>query len=185
MARTLKYYALVLFFSLPGFVAPAAADEPVPLEYRVKAAYLYNFLKFVEWPRERGAETPGPYIIGVIGDDPFGKELVNIGRKTVKGRRLKIKRFHNMDELETCHILFICASEWIRIETILKSIGGTPVLTVSDLAGFAQRGGMINLVKTGKTVCFEINRAAAEKAGLKISSKLLKLAKIIKKERPE
>ncbi len=175
---------MILLTLLAGFVAIAAADKPVSLEYRVKAAYLYNFLKFVDWPPEKGAEA-SPYIIGVIGEDPFGKELVSIGEKTVKGRPLKIKYFKGVEDLETCHILFICASEKERIEIILKRLNDMPVLTVGDVADFAQRGGMINLVKSGKTVRFEINRDAAEKTGLKISSKLLKLAVIIKKQPSE
>ncbi len=185
MTKTLKYIAVILLSVLAGFVAIAAADKPVSLEYRVKAAYLYNFLKFVEWPREKSAEASAYYIIGVIGEDPFGPALVRIGRKSVKGRPLKIKRFKSMEELETCHILFISASEKGRIENMLKRLNQMPVLTVGDVAGFTQRGGMINLVKSGKKVRFEINREAAEKTGLKISSKLLKLARIVKNTPPE
>ncbi len=183
LKKILKYTVVIFLPILAGFAADVAAGRRVSLEYRVKAAYLYNFLKFVDWPGE-GGEGSGPYIIGVVGEDPFGKELVSIGEKTVKGRPLKIKYFKRVQELETCHILFVSVSETERIERILKRLDGMPVLTVGDVAGFAQRGGMISLVKKGKTIRFEINLEAAERSGLKISSKLLRLARIVEKQAP-
>ncbi|MFQ5656776.1 MAG: YfiR family protein [Candidatus Methylomirabilales bacterium] len=149
-------------------------------EYQIKAAFLYNFVKFVEWPAEA---LPPPSVtmnVCVLGDDPFGVALDSIEGKTVKGRILEVKRFKTVQALEPCHVLFISSSEKKRLARIVETLKGSSVLTVGEMDRFAERGGIINLIITKNRVRFEINEGAAERAGLKISSKLLKLAEVVR-----
>jgi YfiR/HmsC-like len=153
------------------------AQESLP-EYQVKAAYLFNFLKFVEYPGESFADPLAPIVIGVVGDDPFGSALpqVVIG-KTVQGRDLVIHVYRPGEDLRDAHILFISASERKRLPTILASLRGSSVLTVSDAAGFLDAGGMIQFLNENDRVRFAINTDATTRAKLKVSSKLLSLAR--------
>jgi hypothetical protein len=149
-------------------------------EYQVKAAYLFNFLKFVEWPEESFADPLAPIVIGVVGEDPFGNALpqVVIG-KTVQGRDLVIRIYRPGEDLRGAHILFISASERKRLPTILSSLRGSSVLTVADTAGFLDAGGMIQFLNENGRVRFAINVDATGRAKLKMSSKLLSLAKVV------
>ncbi|MGA7792713.1 MAG: YfiR family protein [Candidatus Acidiferrales bacterium] len=149
-------------------------------EYQVKAAYLFNFLKFVEWPDESFADPLAPIVIGVVGEDPFGNALpqVVIG-KTVQGRDLVIRIYHAGEDLRGAHILFISASERKRLPMILSGLRGSSVLTVSDTAGFLDAGGMIQFLNENGRVRFAINVDATGRARLKMSSKLLSLAKVV------
>ena len=159
--------------------APVLAQEALP-EYQVKAAYLFNFLKFVEYPNESFMDPLAPIVIGVIGDDPFGNALpqVVIG-KTVEGRDLVIRVYHAGEDLRGAHILFISASERKRVPMILSSLRGSSVLTVADTAGFLDAGGMIQFLNENGRVRFAINVDATSRAKLKMSSKLLSLAKVV------
>ncbi len=163
------------------------ASAQRPTEYEVKAAFLYNFAKFTEWPSRAFGGDDAPIVIGVLGKDPFGVTLdQTIRGKTVRGRRLEIVRFgHVEDDLKRCHILFIGPSETGRLEGIFESLEGSSVLTVGEGDGFCQRGGVINFVLRQNRVRFEISVDAAERSGLSISSKLLKLAKIVRVEKPK
>jgi YfiR/HmsC-like len=164
---------LVLLF----FGVPVLAQE-APSEYQVKAAYLYNFLKFVEWPEDSFADPLAPIVIGVVGEDPFGNALpqVVIG-KTIQGRDLVIRKYHSGEDLRGAHILFISVSEKKRLPQVLSGLRGSSVLTVADMDGFLEAGGMIQLLSEDNRVRFAINLDAADRARLKISSKLLSLAK--------
>jgi len=155
------------------------AQESLP-EYQVKAAYLFNFLKFVEWPDESFADPLAPIVIGVVGEDPFGNALpqVVIG-KTVQGRDLVIRIYHAGEDLRGAHILFISASERKRLPMILSSLRGSSVLTVADTSGFLDAGGMIQFLNENGRVRFAINMDATGRAKLKMSSKLLSLAKVV------
>jgi hypothetical protein len=146
------------------------AQSPDAGEYQVKAAFLYNFAKFVEWPPDSFSDGSAPLRICVLGQDPFGQELRDItSKKTVNGRELA----------RTCHILFIASSEKAHLNRILESLRGADLLTVGDTKGFVQRGGVINFVLEDNRVLFEVNRKAADQARLKISSKLLNVAKLV------
>ena len=147
-------------------------------EYQVKSAYLFNFLKFVEFPNESFADPLAPLVIGVVGEDPFGSALsqVVIG-KTVQGRDLVIHVYRADEDLRGAHILFINASERKRFPMILSSLRGASVLTVSDAAGFLDAGGMIQFLNENQRVRFAINTDATARAHLKMSSKLLSLAR--------
>jgi len=156
------------------------AQSPAAAEYQVKAAFLFNFAKFVEWPSSSFANASAPLRICVFGRDPFGDELRNITKgKTVNGRRLEIDQRIDLQVARTCHILFIAASETARLKQIFESLRGADALTVGDAKGFVEQGGMINFVLENSRVQFEVNRKAAEEGGLKISSKLLAVAKLV------
>ena len=147
-------------------------------EYQVKAAFLYNFAKFVDWPGDAFGNSNAPLVVGVIGDDPFGGALDQaINGKTINGRPLVVRRLRLGQDLRSCHILFISSSERQRLPQIIQSLRGASVLTVGDMGQFNQQGGIINFILEANKVRFEINSRAADQARLKISSKLLSLAK--------
>lgn len=158
-----------LFLHTP--VAQAAS------EYQVKAAFLYNFAKFVDWPGD-AFKSGGPFVIGVVGDDPFGSDLDDtVSGKSIDDRRIEVKRFKRVSDIQSCHILFVCRSEKSRVDKILDKVSGSRTLTVGDMGQFLQRGGMINFIMEDQKVRFEINADSAQRAGLKISSKLLQLSR--------
>jgi len=156
----------------------AAAQPNGPSEYDVKAAFLFNFAKFVEWPAD-ALPADGTFVIGVAGADPFQRALRDLEGASVAGRRLVVRRWTRLEEAPACQILFISASEEERLPAILQRIGGRPILTVGDADGFAARGVMINFRTREQKIRFEINLASAEAAGLKLSSQLLKLATLV------
>lgn len=156
----------------------AGAEPDSPTEYQVKAALLFNFGKFVDWPETAFAGPQAPFVIGVLGEDPFGPALEETLRdKTLNGRAVRIERLGAGQEFRGCHLLFICASERKRLAAIMGSVEKIPVLTVGDgVERFLAGGGMINLLQQNNKVRFEVSQGRVEKAGLKISSKLLRLA---------
>ena len=160
----------------------AMSHEPaIPLEQRVKVAFLFNFAKFVEWPREALAEEQAVFILGVLGDDPLAESLERtLLDKEIQGRSVQVRRFRKVEDLSTCHLLFVGARVAGRLPRVLQALGGRPVLIVGESEGFARRGGIINLVYAGDETRFEINPDAAERARLQISSRLLSLARIIR-----
>lgn len=158
---------------------PAAAQTPAALEYQIKATFLYTMAKFVEWPPEK-LEGAGPLAIGVYGKDPFGATLdQQLQGKTVDGRAIVVRRITGLEQIRQQHIIFIAAGEKKHWSAVLGAVAGGGVLTVSDTDNFAEQGGMVNLVMKGNSVGLEINVAAAERAHIKISSKLLKLARVV------
>ena len=158
---------------LPG---PARGTErDSALEYRVKAAFLYNFAKFVEWP----AQDTGPIVLGVLGQDPFGAVLDRtVEHKTINGRPVLIRRFANMPHGKECHIVFVGTSEKARFADILPKLASFGILTVGERRGFLQAGGIVDFVVEDNNVHFEINPEAVRHAGIHISSNLLKLSRI-------
>jgi hypothetical protein len=158
----------------------AAETTPGAGEYEVKAAFLYNFTKFTDWPPRVFPSSNAPIVIGILGEDPFGKTIDDVvSGEVVAGHPLFVKRLRADDDLRSCHVLFISRSEKERLPELLRQLKGTPVLTVSEVNGFAEKGGIVNLLLANKTVKMEINPAAAEHAGLQISAKLLKLARLV------
>ena len=156
----------------------ARAGEAPPSEFQLKAAFIYNFAKFVEWPA-KALPTPGsPFTIGIVGSNPFsdilGQAVLN---KQINGHPFRVLECKTQADLKACHILFIGLSERKRLAEILRFIRGGNVLTVSDLDHFLTAGGIIQFLMEGNKVRFAINDAAAKEAGLRISSKLLNLAK--------
>jgi hypothetical protein len=162
------------------FLSGTRAQSPTAGEYQVKAAFLYNFAKFVEWPPSSFSDASAPLQICVLGHDPFGKELRNItNEKTVNGRKLEVHGEVDLEHARSCHIIFIASPGETRMKEIVAGLRGASVLTVGDTKGFAAQGGMINFVLENDRVQFEVNRKAAEEARLKISSKLLSVAKLV------
>jgi hypothetical protein len=163
------------------FIMAAQAGAQVTLsEYQIKAAYVFNFLKFVEWPEDSFADPLAPIVIGIAGEDPFGSALQNvIMGKTVQGRDLVIRKYRAGEDLRSAHILFINVSEKKRIPQLLAGLRGSSVLTVADSGEFLVEGGMIQLYYQDNRIRFAINVDATGRAKLKISSKLLSLAHVV------
>lgn len=170
----------LLFLSL--WVVPLQAQPAVATkEYEVKAAFLFNFARFVEWPTNAFNSPQAPLVIGILGTDPFGAALNEIVRgEIVNGHPLIIQRYRNIEEVQTCHILFISSSEARRLEQIFKSLRGKNVLTVGESDGFAHSGGIIRFIADQNRIRFRVNLDAARAAELTISSKLLRAAEIVK-----
>jgi hypothetical protein len=162
-----------------GGLGAAGAQPIVSSEYAVKAAFLYNFAKFVEWPAGAFPGPGEPVTFCILGEDPFGGKLEQtVEGKTVKGRPVVVLHT-GLDALGRCHILFAGSSERPRFDRILAAVGRRPILTVGDDEPFRQAGGIINFVLRESRVRFQIDRAAAERAGLKVSSQLLELAEAV------
>lgn len=158
-----------------------AADPPTLPEGQVKAAFLFNFAKYVDWPAEAFPTTNAPITIGVVGGGPFGDKLRQvIDGKTVTGRPFVIKLLAADAELSGCHILFISHSEAPRVAGILDKARALPILTVGEDELFARSGGIINFVLKNGNIRLEIDLVAAKKAGLTISSRLLAVADVVK-----
>jgi hypothetical protein len=171
----LKKIKFILISLILALGLPALADE-----YGLKATALYNFAKFVTWPAKAFAGADAPLVIGVLGADPFGKNLDGVVEgKTINGHPLKVKRFSAAaDGLKSCHVLFICSSEKDKVGEVLGALKGSNVLTVSEIDNFPGKGGHLLLGMEGKKIALQINVGAAKKAGLEISSKLLQVCKI-------
>jgi len=179
--QLLALAATVIMWAAVICAANAPAIASSPSEYEIKAAFLYNFANFVEWPSKTPADASGILIIGIYGDDPFGETFEQtIAGKSVNRRKLEIKRFRSIHEIKPCHILFVSSSEEGRFGRILDAVKDWHVLTVSESDSFIRSGGIINFIVEEKKVRFEISTENARKAGLKISSKLLKLAKVVR-----
>jgi hypothetical protein len=180
IGKKLRLFFIVWVWVLLSIGYNLYAEPPSSREYLVKGAFLYNFAKFVGWPEEALQDDPIHIILCVFGKDPFGGALASVKGKRVKDRKVVIKHCATLDELKKCHILFISRSEEQNLSEILAKVKNWNTLTVSDMEGFTQSGGVINFVTVEKKIRFEINLDAAERTGLKISSKLLRLAKIVK-----
>ena len=156
-------------------------------EYQVKAAFLFNFAKFVEWPPDSFASDEAPLQICILGLDPFGHDFQQaIEDKTVNGHRLEVVHPSGVTQARACQIVFVGVSDKGQISQILGGLRGSRVLTVGDSSGFARMGGMINFVLDDNRVRFEINLKASERAHLKVSARLLTVAKIlVTAEEPE
>lgn len=166
---------LALLSAPPG----RAADRAAPSEYDVKAAFLFNFAKFVSWPPTAFASPEAPVLIGVLGDNPFGGELARLATDVrVQGRAFEVKHATSLAPLQNCHVIFISASERERLPQILAALGQAHslALTVGESENFLRDGGMIRFVIEQNRVRFEIRAETATAAGLGISSKLLSLA---------
>jgi hypothetical protein len=169
--------------------ANAVAQASASPEYQLKAVFLFNFAQFVEWPASAFAGPDTPLVIGVLGQDPFGSYLDETVRgETVNGRPFQVRRYRGVDEIGTCHILFVgrpgadrfAGREGAdRLQGVLDSLRGRSILTVSDAEGFASRGGMIRFVTDRNRIRLRINLEAAQAADLTLSSKLLRPAQIV------
>jgi hypothetical protein len=184
MLRRLGILIVALSVSLSGIPeAFAQAPDSDSSEYLIKAGFIYNFAKFVEWPSTAFAQPDSPIVIGILGTDPFGNLIDQIVENKKIGARgfvvRRLKRGTDLKDLRECKILFVGDSERAHIDELLQIVKTLPILTVGETPGFAQRGGVIRFVLEDNRVRFEVNVDAAHQADLTISSRLLTLARII------
>lgn len=174
--------AALVFVHLAGAraLAQSPAETGPDREYLIKAAFLYNFGRYIQWPAEsQGSKEP--FVIGILGPDPFGTVLEQIGStKNIEGRPIAVRRYASLAEYQPCQILFVAAaaSDADKLGVIQQS-QGKPVLVVGEETGFAQRGAMINFFAEDNKIHFEINVEAARRGHLRISSKLLSLGRLV------
>jgi hypothetical protein len=174
--------AIALGIVLSVGARAGAADEYRVAEYRVKAAFLYNFAKFVEWPAQVFKSASDPIVIGVLGKNPFGDALAEaVSGKTLGGRAFQVREVADAEHTAGCQIVFVSSSERKRLGPLFSRIGNTAVLTVGETDNFASEGGIINFKIDAGTVRLQINVEAARKQQLHISAKLLSLAEIVDK----
>ena len=167
--------ALWLCVSIRGAGAMEAATE-----YQVKAVFLFNFSHFVEWPPQAFATPTQPFVIGIVGSDPFGARIDEaVHGEVIDQHPLVIRRFRSAADIGDCQILFIDRSEGAQVKPILAALDHRGTLTVTDLEGSAGRGVMIELATENNRIRLRINADAVKAAGLTISSKLLRPAEIV------
>jgi len=178
MMRKLWCLVIITLFATKG--QAQMGFTKYPSEYQMKAKFLYNFARFVEWPDGVFADSNSSITIGVIDPDPFGIDLdKTVEGKRINGRGFRIRRFHRVNELEFCHILFIGTPDKEYRLQILKRLEDWSVLTVGDKKDFAYDGGIINFIMVGKKIFFEINMKALKKSGLVLSPRILKMSNLI------
>lgn len=171
---------LALMTAITLWPAELRAQSAMQREYEIKAAYLYNFINYIDWPADALPPLGGTLTIGIVGENPFGSAFDPLNGKKIKGRTLAVKQISSAKDLESCQIIFICTSEKSRLAEIFGQLKEARVLTVSEIDGFASQGGIINFISEHNKVRFEINPDAAKRLGLTISSELLKLARLVK-----
>ena len=179
MARMLSLFLLL------GAALQLYAQSPGPAfdEYQVKAAFLYNFAKFVEWPRGSFANPTDPIVICIVGSNPFGSTLEDMVRgKKIGERAFVVRRLPDTQQAKSCQILFIGAGEWKRVRALLDALKGAAVLTVGETDDFTSSGGVIAFQLQGPRVRIQISLESAEQAKLRISSKLLSPAEIANRQ---
>jgi len=184
--RIRRILFLLASFCLFSNASPGAMPQSEGgAAYAVKLAFIYNFTKFVEWPAASYRDPGAPLLICIAGHDPFSHDLEQeLRTRTAGGRSVEVRTLKPTDALSGCHIVFVPVTEKDQ-DKIVRDLNGSSTLTVGETEGFAARGGVINLTIVENNVHFEVNELAADRAGLKISSKLLGIAKIIKEQDEE
>lgn len=177
----MKLRPFISLLVLCTLIAAHQPPQPETLkEYKVKAVFLFNFTRFVEWPTTSFATTDAPFVIGIVGKDPFGAYLdESVQEENVQGHPFAVRRFRSVDQVKQCHLLFINTSNKEDVSRVLEKLKDQPVLTVGDQQDFSRQGGMIGFITENGKIRLRINREAAKHADLTISSKLLKLAEIV------
>ena len=175
----LIHLCLPMLYLLIGVGLPADICAGTVEEYSVKAALAFNFARFTDWPPETLVDSPKTLNICIFGDNAVLEAFADVEGKRVKGRRIVLKRVRSMRKSVDCELFFVSGSPRELLPKIFAAVEGKPVLTIGEMAGFTEAGGIINLVKTEKRIRFEVNLKAAQRAGLKISSRILKLATIV------
>jgi hypothetical protein len=165
---------IVLAVFISGTLPVHAAKGPA--EYQVKAAYLYNFAKFITWPETAFSDKEAPFVIGILGKNEFNGYLEPLTSKTIRNRPVVIKHFKSVKDVSGCQILYLSSSEDKHLKTHLKKLNTQAIVTASDERNFAKRGGMIQFTPVRGRLRFIINLEQATAAGIKIDSQLLSLA---------
>lgn len=163
--------------------APLGMAQTPPSEYQLKAVFLYNFARYVEWPENR-LPSGAPIQLCVVGRDPFGATFAPLTGRQVQGREVRVRVLTHGDEGTECHMVFIADSEGRRLGAHLRALAGRAILTVSDIEGFVDAGGCIGFVTVDDRVRFDVNLAAAQGDHLKLSAQLLKVARQVQGARP-
>jgi len=163
----------------PWLAPPAQARPRAAPEYAVKAAFLYNFAKYVTWPPEIFADDRASIRLGLLGDAPFANALQVLTGKLVHGRRIEVHRCGSLKELKRCQVVFVSLSTPWLLREVLAEVRDRPILTVGETPSFARAGGMINFILVDGKVRFEINPTAARRAGIHIHAQLLRIARIV------
>lgn len=180
--RSCPLLVMAICVTATCFLFPSAQAN-LPNEYQVKAAFLYNFAKFVEWPPEAFQSEKAPVTFCVFGHDPFGSALDEVIRgKTINSRELLVRRTNELPDLKACHLVFVSGRENQRQSEIINSLKGSSALVVGESEDFAERGGGIQFFLEENKIRFSVNVDAVQRAGLKVSSKLLSLARIVRDE---
>lgn len=165
----------------PGTSANLGVKQPSPTRAeRIKAAFVYNFTKFTDWPDDAFTSSNAPLKLCTFGAEGLHSALHRVQGKRVKSRILTTRHPASAGELDDCHLIFFGAAEWPELEKMLKDLTHRPILTIGDVPGFIRFGGIINLKTVNGKIRIEINVAAAEAAGLRFSSKLLRLSKVVR-----
>jgi len=178
------------FFVIACWLFSNASPRALPLdeesvEYPVKLAFLYNFTKFVDWPPNSYHSPDTPLVICIVGHDPFSPDIEGeLRSRTVGSHPIEVRTLRPSDIMSVCHMVFVPATEKDDAARIVSILNGSSTLTVGESEGFAVRGGIINLMAEGNKLHFEVNLLAADRAGLKISAKMLALARIVHDETP-
>ncbi len=168
---------LALLLLLPLRIA--CGDPSADQEYALKAVFLYNFCRFIDWPDRAFASPDEPMVIGVVGDNPFGRLIEEtVKGEAVRGRRIRVEYYRRLADIDRCHVLFVSASEMNRADDITEALAGRSVVTVGETEAFLDRGGMIALTADQNRVRLRINPAALRAENLVASSKLLRVAEI-------
>jgi hypothetical protein len=175
------FLQIIVIFSLGVFPAYLPAQSTGPTEYELKAAFLYNFAKFVEWPPSAFANPQSAFLICVLGPDPFGSALDDaLLRHSIQGHAVALLRMKRTADMVGCQILFVPASERNRLPEVTAKLRGQSVLVIGENEDFAASGGVIQFALEQNRIRFLINTDAADRSGLKFSSRLLALAKIVR-----
>lgn len=178
LKRNLRIRNALVLLGVLVQVSSGLAQPPSAAEYRVKAAYLYNFTKYIEWPPGAFASASAPIVIGILGDDPFGGLLEETIRgRTSQGRAVTIRRSRRVDDLRDCQIVFISGSENTEIDATLAILAQRKVVTVCDTGPLFDRGVTIRLMVADATVQFEVRLDAAEGLGVRFNSRMLEAAR--------
>jgi hypothetical protein len=165
---------------LAGLVAPADAFAQ-PSEYAIKAEFIERFTRFVDWPESAFSAPDAPFVLCLMGENPFGDYLDRLAReRKIKDRKVRLLRPAKPSELDACHLVFIAASESARTAAVVARTQGKPILTIADTPGLAQAGVLINFFLEQDLVRFEINLDEVRRSGLTFSAKLLKLARVVR-----
>ncbi|MDH4192301.1 MAG: YfiR family protein [Betaproteobacteria bacterium] len=164
-------------FAVLVAVLPAPAPASSLPEYPVKAAFILNFARYAEWPPDHRQARDRTLTLCIVGSDPFGASLAPIEGKNVGGRTLQVRRDVGIGKLKDCEIVFVTEAEERRLASILRAASDHAILTVSDIEGFAEAGGMIGLVTSDQRVRFDINLNALRSANLRLNAQVLRLAR--------
>jgi hypothetical protein len=167
---------MALLVSTPTVFAISA-----PSEYQLKLDLLPKFTRFVEWPSQSSVRNPfAPFILGVIGQSPFGDDLDRYFLKQLlKGKSVQVRYCRTLEDLDSCDLVFICASEKDRLKPILARVRQRPILTVSDTPGFAKAGVMVSFLREGSRLAFEVNVATAKETGIQFASSFLQVVRVV------